>query len=163
MRRSLFYYPLILAFLLMTSWSCPSGSKASDCRGLSSLISADDLSRVLFVVSAKDSQHHEEFSDAGKIKNDIVAMLSEAGISSEIREQKEAVRAKRYLKVHIYSIVLERQVYFCSVEVMRQRPSREEDCPVLEYSNITSQVSSVRGQVKDLLKQVIGEVVPAER
>lgn len=132
---------------------------AGDCKaGVSPVVIPEDLSRILFVVSDNSGAIKKKELDVQSIKEDIRSAMINAGIQPEITEEKEAITGNRYLKIHIYSILLERQVYFCSVAVIQRLKSSEDECTIIEYSDLTSQARNVRAQTRALVDNIVRNV-----
>ena len=149
----------IMVFVFTLVWAFFSGANAAECGNeVSHFILPGDISSVLFVVTGNLEPDEEKKLDIPSIKRDIQSMLQNAGIQPEIIEDQEAVTGDRFLKIHIYSILLERRVCFCSVAVIQHRPQQEEDCTVREYSDVTSQIGTIRSQVRALMTDLLKDV-----
>ena len=133
----LFFRSLLAVVVFMSAWQTV-GALAADCgNDVSTFIDSRDLANVLFILSGNQLQNEIQASDLTAIKKAIVSALNNAGIKPVITEKKEDIKADRFLKVHIYSVLLERQVYFCSVAVIQRQSSRQDGCAVVDYSDIT--------------------------
>jgi hypothetical protein len=131
---------------------------AADCGAeVSTAVRPEDLAAVLFVVSGNQAASDIKGLDPQGIQDDIRSALSDAGIQAEITGQAEAIRADRFMKIHIYSILLDRQVYFSSVAII-QRQSSGGECVVVDHSDMTSNPGNIRQQTKELLRNILKEV-----
>jgi hypothetical protein len=152
------FFRLPAALLLIPFCGFLPASMAGDCGpGVSPAVLPGDFASVLFVVSGNQTPGDMKGLNPETIKDDIRSSLNEAGIKSAITGQAEDIRADRFLKVHIYSILLEKQVYFSSVAII-QRQSAGGECVVADHSDMTSNPGNIRPQMKELLQNILKEV-----
>jgi len=145
----------VLVLCLCVFAALPAPAEAPPCGASSNVYSINDLEEVLFVVSGKIIKEEQRSLKAETIKSDIRSALEKAGIEPEIVAEQESINRPRFLKIHIYSIMLERQVYFCSAEIIQQQQPSQKECAVSEYSNIVSRARDVRKIVQGLMVQVV--------
>ena len=151
-----FFLAAIVVCIFASFWAPYSSSEAAECgKDVSPLIFSKDISNVLFVVSGNLDPDEAKALDISSIKSDIQSSLRDAGIQCELTETRETITGDRFLKIHIYGILLERRVYFCSVAVIQRRQQQEEDCTVREYSDVTSQIGNIRSQVRALMSDLL--------
>lgn len=183
--RRLFILCCCLLFLALPAGHPSMAEDIPQCRNTLPFITPDDLAQVLFVVAGTFSDQEKANLHIDTIMADTSTALDRAGIkativapeappeaSSEASPQIAAdaspetsletpgaasITASRFLKVRIYSIMLERQVYFCSAKIIKQQPSGEE-CFVREYSNVVSSADKIREVTADMVNQVLKDV-----
>ena len=154
-----FFMFTIIALALTPFGTVSFGADAAECgNAVSHFISPGDMAGVLFVVSGNLDADEIKDLDIPSIKSDIRLALHNAGIQSGITENPEDLSGDRFLKIHIYGILLERRVYFCSVAVIQHRPKPQADCTVREYSDVTSRIGNIRSQVRALMSDLLRDV-----
>ena len=76
---------------------------------------------------------------------------------SAYSEKKQDIKTNTFIKIRIHSIMLERQVYLCSAEIIRRQPSQK-DCTLLKHSNVTSLVKYTPPLISDLIDQLLRDI-----
>ena len=122
-----------------------------------SVISPEDVATVVFVTKGNFTKSEKAALNLSQIKDKVVAQLKSAGIHSTLRDQKSGQLLGRFFKIRIHSIFLERQVYFCSAEIIEQHPP-DEPRIVWEQTNVVSRAKDVGGVVNDFLEKLLREI-----
>ena len=129
----------------------------ADCHYEKGDISPSDIKEVFFNVAGNFLEQEKKVFNKDRIKNNIKTRLKQAGINTEIVENKNKITTSTFIKIRIHSIMLERQVYLCSAEIIRRRPSQK-DCNLLKHSNVTSLVKHTPPLINDLIDQLLRDI-----
>ena len=128
-----------------------------DCHYSKGIVSPADISEVLFEVAGTFLEQEKKAFNKDEMKQGIKSKLKQAGINATIAERTEALKTETFIKIRIHSIMLERQVYLCSAEVIRRRPSQN-DCSLIKHSNVTSLVKHTPPLINDLIDQLLRDI-----
>jgi RNA-binding protein YhbY len=142
---------LICLFLLSPAPALP------DCHYKKGDISPADIKEVFFEVAGKFLDQEKKEFNKDQIKKNIVTKLKKEGVTARIVETKKQIKTNTFIKVRIHSIMLERQVYLCSAEIIQRQPSKK-DCTVLKHSNVTSLVKYTPSLFNDLIDQLLRDI-----
>ncbi len=147
-----YIYLLLFVFLVFPGPAIP-----EDCHNKLNSISSGDLTELLLAVDGNFSEKEKKALNKQQIIKDIYAKLKNAGIKSSIIEKKELIKTNTFIKVRIHSILLERQVYLCSAQIILRQPSQKE-CTVKKHSNVTTLAKFVPSLINDLMNQLIRDI-----
>ena len=132
------------------------GSALSDCHNSISPkdIKPDDIKELLFSVDGKFFEQEKKDLNKFQLQKDIISKLEKKGINAAVVEKKKLIKNRIYIKIRIHSIMLERQVYLCSAEIIHHLPSGK-GCTILKHTN----VASLAKQIKPLLNGIINQLL----
>ena len=142
---------LICLFLFFPTPAIP------DCHYTKGDISPIDIKEVLFEVAGDFLEQEQKVFDKDQIKQNIKNKLKQAGINVTIVENIKEVKSNTFIKIRLHSIMLERQVYLCSAEIIQRRPSQK-DCSLIKHSNVTSLVKHTPPLINDLIDQLLRDI-----
>lgn len=128
-----------------------------DCHYNKGVISPGDIKEVLFEVAGTFLEQEKKVFNKDRIKQNIANKLKQAGINADIVENKKEVKSTLFIKIRLHSIMLERQVYLCSAEIIQRRPSQK-DCSLIKHSNVTSLVKHTPPLINDLIDQLLRDI-----
>lgn len=129
----------------------------ADCHYKKGAISPADINEVLFDVAGEFLDQEKKVFNKGEMKKNITGKLKKEGITAKIVENKKQIKTSTFIKIRVHSIMLERQVYLCSAEIILRQPSQE-DCTVLKHSNVTSLVKYTPSLINDLIDQLLRDI-----
>jgi len=126
----------------------------ADCHYKKGAISPADINEVFFDVAGEFLDQEKKVFNKDEMKKNIAGKLKKEGITARIVENKAQIKTNTFIKIRVHSIMLERQVYFCSAEIIQRRPSKK-DCTLLKHSNVTSLVKYTPSLINDLIDQLL--------
>jgi hypothetical protein len=157
--RFLIHIFIIALTLMLFPVSPMQGSALSDCHNAISPndIKSDDIKELLFSVDGKFFEQEKKDLNKPQLQKDIISKLKKKGINAAIVEKKKLIKNSMYIKVRIHSIMLERQVYLCSAEII-QRLSSKKECTVVKYTNVASLAKQIQPLLSDIINQLLRDI-----
>jgi len=142
---------LFCLFLLFPQSATP------DCHYKKGAISPADINEVLFDVAGEFLDQEKKVFNKDRIKKNIANKLKKEGITARVVDKKTEIKTNTFIKIRVHSIMLERQVYLCSAEIIQRQPSKK-DCTLLKHSNVTSLVKYTPSLINDLIDQLLRDI-----